>query len=218
MAIDAISGLQTIGQSAYDNGTIADNFDSFLQILTTQLQNQNPLDPLDTNQFTQQLVQFADVEQSIKANKNLEALIQMSAANTATAATGFLGKRVMIQSATQTLADGKAEWSYYASGAATGGTFTVRDETGKIVWTETKDIDAGRNSFVWNGRDDDGNIVQDGKYSLTVEGTNDDGDAISVSVEVAVTIDGIDFSGEEPILLAGDQGVPLSMVRAVLGV
>jgi flagellar basal-body rod modification protein FlgD len=217
MAIDAISGLTAVGQASNDKSGIADNFDAFLSILTTQLQNQNPLDPLDTNQFTQQLVQFAGVEQSIKQNKNLESLIQMSAANTATAAAGFIGKKVMIQSATQTLADGKAEWSYYSSGAATGGTFTVRDETGNVVWKETKDIDAGRNAFVWNGRNNDGDKVQDGKYTLTVEGTDDNGDALNVSVEVAVTIDGVDFSGDEPVLLVGDQGVPLSQVRAVLG-
>ena len=218
MAIDAISGLQSVGQSAYDSGGIADNFDAFLQILTTQLQNQNPLDPLDTNQFTQQLVQFADVEQSIKSNKNLEALIQMSAASTATAATSFIGKKVMIQSVTQTLENSRAEWSYYAGGAADGASFTVRDEAGNIVWTETKDIAAGRNSYVWNGRDDSGNIVPDGKYTLAVEGSDTDGNPVEVHVEVAVTIDGIDFSGPEPVLLVGDEGVPLSQVRAVLGI
>jgi flagellar basal-body rod modification protein FlgD len=217
MAIDTISSLTTLGQASADNTNIAGDFDAFLQILTSQLQNQNPLDPLDTNQFTQQLVQFAGVEQSIKQNENLEALIQMSAASTATAATSFIGKKVMIQSTVQSLEDGKAEWSYYSDGQANGATYTIRDDDGNVVWTETKDVQAGRNAYVWNGRDNDGNLVDDGKYSLTIEALDETGDPLEISVEVAVTIDGIDFSGEEPILLVGEEGVPLSQVRAVLG-
>ncbi len=218
MAIDTISSLTTLGQASSDNSNIAGDFDAFLQILTTQLQNQNPLDPLDTNQFTQQLVQFAGVEQSIKQNENLEALIQMSAASTATAATSFIGKKVMIQSTVQTLEDGKAEWSYYSSGQATGATYTIRDEDGNTVWTETKDVRSGRNPYVWNGRDNDGNRVDDGDYSLTIEATDENGDTMQISVEVSVVIDGVDYSGNEPVLLVGDQGVPLSQVTAVLGV
>lgn len=217
MAIDVISGLSSIGQAANDGSSIANNFDTFLQILTTQLQNQNPLDPLDTNQFTQQLVQFADVEQSIKANDNLEALIQMSAASTATSATNFVGKKVMVESTTQTLEDGKAEWSFYSRGTASDATFTIRDEGGSVIWTETKDIDAGRDSYLWNGRNNSGDTVPDGDYQLTIEGTDADGNDISVTVEVAKTIDGIDFSGSEPVLLAGEEGIPLSQITAVLG-
>jgi len=213
----ASSTTATSSGSSSALNKLSGNFDTFLQLLTTQLKNQNPLDPLDTNQFTQQLVQFADVEQSIKQNKNLESLIQMSAANNATAAASFIGKKVMIQSASQTLEDGKANWSYFAKGSATGGTFTVRDEAGNVVWTETKDIDSGRNEYVWNGHDNNGDKVQDGKYTLTIEGADENGDAVDVSVEVAVTIDGVDFSGTEPVLLVGDVGVPLSQVTAVLG-
>ena len=74
-----------------DRKTIAGNFDAFLLLLTTQLQNQNPLDPLDTNQFTQQLVQFAQVEQQINMNQSLSSLIALQSATQASAALGFLG-------------------------------------------------------------------------------------------------------------------------------
>jgi flagellar basal-body rod modification protein FlgD len=201
-----------------DRAGIADNFDAFLQMLTTQLQNQNPLDPLDTNQFTQQLVQFSGVEQSIKTNENLEALIQVSAANIATAATSFIGKKVMIQSTTTNLKDGAAEWSYAAGSGATNATFTVRDEAGNVVWTEDKAISGGRDTFKWNGFDDDGNKLDDGRYTLTVEATDAEGETVATAIEVSVVIDGVDFSGTEPVLLVGDEGIPLSQVTAVLGV
>lgn len=217
MYLNAIANL-TGGSSARDRTSIANNFDTFLSLLTTQLRNQNPLDPLDTNQFTQQLVQFSSVEQQIKTNSNLESMIQLSAAHTATQAASFIGKKVMIQSTTTDLKDGKAEWSYAAGTGATNATFTVRDSAGSIVWSETRSISPGRHDFAWNGRDSDGKAMPEGKYTLTVEATNDAGDTIQSVVEVAAIIDGIDFTGSEPVLLVGDSGILLSDVRAVLGV
>lgn len=217
MALDAISNLNIYGQASADRALIADNFDTFLSLLTTQLQNQNPLDPLDTNQFTQQLVQFSEVEQSIKSNENLEALLQVSAANIATAATSFIGKKVMIQSTTTDLKDSNAEWSYATGSGATNAKFTVRDEAGNVVWSEQKDVAAGRNTYAWKGFDNDGNQLDDGQYTLTIEATNSEGDEVATAIEVSVMIDGVDFSGTEPILLVGDKGVPLSQVTAVLG-
>ena len=75
--VDSVSGTSATSGSGLANSrkTIADNFDTFLQLLTTQLKNQNPLDPLDTNQFTAQLVQFSGVEQQLKTNEFLEALL-----------------------------------------------------------------------------------------------------------------------------------------------
>src|SRR5580658_5260093 len=70
---------------------LAGNFDTFLQLLTTQLQNQNPLDPLDTNQFTQQLVEFASVEQQINTNTNLQTMISLQPATEATSALQLVG-------------------------------------------------------------------------------------------------------------------------------
>src|SRR5438132_211559 len=93
---------------AVDKQTIAGNFNTFLQLLTTQLKNQNPLDPLDTNQFTQQLVQFAQVEQQINMNQSLSALIALQTATQASAAMGFLGSTVVVNGDTSALTAGKA--------------------------------------------------------------------------------------------------------------
>src|SRR5438034_10626821 len=96
---------------AVDKQTIAGNFDTFLKLLTTQLKNQNPLDPLDTNQFTQQLVQFAQVEQQLKSNDQLAALVSLQKTAQATAALGFVGQTVGVDGNTAPLADGKATWN-----------------------------------------------------------------------------------------------------------
>src|SRR5437870_7013447 len=94
------------------NKTIADNFQTFLTLLTTQLKNQNPLDPLDTNQFTQQLVQFAQVEQQLKQNEQLGTLISIEKSAQATTALAFVGSTVAVDGQTAALKNGSATWSF----------------------------------------------------------------------------------------------------------
>src|SRR6201985_3129768 len=93
-----------------DQSTIAGNFQTFLTLLTTQLQNQNPLDPLDTNQFTQQLVQFAGVEQQLKTNDQLQSLITLQQTAQSTQALGFVGKVAVVDGSTATLSNSSAVW------------------------------------------------------------------------------------------------------------
>src|ERR1700716_2712688 len=90
---------------------IADNFQTFLTLLTTQLQNQNPLDPLDTNQFTQQLVQFAGVEQQLKSNDQLKSLIEIEKSAQATAALAYVGKTAAVDGSTAALSKSSATWN-----------------------------------------------------------------------------------------------------------
>src|SRR3990170_788928 len=97
----------TSGAEGTDRASIANNFDQFLTLLTTQLKNQSPLDPLDTNQFTAQLVQFAGVEQQLKTNETLTSLLSLNAAGTATSAVGFIGSTITADGATTRLEDDK---------------------------------------------------------------------------------------------------------------
>src|SRR3569833_3376770 len=104
--------------SSTAGGTIAGNFQTFLTLLTTQLQNQNPLDPLDTNQFTQQLVQFAGVEQQLKMNDQLTTLVSIPQTTQATAALGFVGKTVAIDGSAAQLKNGQARGAGAGPGPA----------------------------------------------------------------------------------------------------
>jgi hypothetical protein len=97
--------------NALDKTEIAGNFTTFLQLLTTQLKNQNPLDPLDTNQFTQQLVQFAQVEQQRKSNDQLSSLVSLEKSAQATTALAYVGATVVVDGSTAQLTGGNANWS-----------------------------------------------------------------------------------------------------------
>ena len=92
----ASSSSSSSSATGVDSKTLASNFTTFLQLLTTQLKNQNPLDPLDTNQFTQQLVQFAQVEQQLKSNDQLAALVSLQKTAQQTQALGFVGMTVAV--------------------------------------------------------------------------------------------------------------------------
>src|ERR1041384_6896194 len=106
--------------SGLDGDTIAGNFQTFLTLLTTQLKNQNPLDPLDTNQFTAQLVQFAQVEQQLKSNDQLASLVSLQQTAQNTQALQFVGETVGVNGATAALSNGQATWNLNVPQDATG--------------------------------------------------------------------------------------------------
>ena len=194
--------------------SIANNFDQFLTLLTTQLRNQNPLDPLDTNQFTQQLVQFAGVEQQLKQNETLTALLGVSKATTGASAIGFVGQTVTADGAATQLKDGKAEWKLNASKGGTG-TVTIKDSSGKVVYSGTKTLTAGDQTYSWDGKTSTGAAAPDGEYTITVDGKDISGAAITVKTEITGKVDGIDFSTAVPTLLIGAIKVPLDKVKSV---
>ncbi len=217
MPVSPLSALSQIGQGSANkaDSTIAGDFDTFLQLLTTQLQNQNPLEPLDTNQFTEQLVQFSSVEQEIKSNKNLEQLIALSGANAFTGVVSYIGKEVTAEGATTNLSDGKASWSFSLTKDAPDTTLTIRNSAGSIVKTESVAGKFGANPFVWDGRSDAGNTVPNGLYTLTVESKDADDNFVSATTTVKGVVEGVDLTSNEPLLRVNGTTIKLSSVKAI---
>src|ERR1700756_4166435 len=91
---------------------LSGNFSTFLTLLTTQLKNQDPTSPMDSNQFTQQLVEYSQVEQQINTNTNLTTLISQGTTNAAAMTSSYLGKNVSITNGNASLSSGKANWTY----------------------------------------------------------------------------------------------------------
>ena len=137
--------------NALNNTEIASNFTEFLQLLTTQLKNQDPLSPLDTNQFTQQLVSFSQVEQAIDTNKNLQTLIALQNASQTVSALPLVGRTIEYADGTAPLANGQASFSYTLPSNAAAATLAVVDANGKTVFTRTAETAAGRHGFTWDG-------------------------------------------------------------------
>lgn len=194
---------------------LAGNFDSFLLLLTTQLKNQSPLDPLDTNQFTQQLVQFASVEQQLRSNETLNALLTSVKTSATSNAASFIGKQVTADGATTRLSNGRAQWTINPTRAATKAEITIRDSKGSVVANQTKSLASGPQTFDWNGRTLTDAVAPDGDYTITVVGRDASGQTVSVKTEVAGRVDAVDMSGDAPELVIGSTRVPLAQVKAI---
>lgn len=216
MSISSISGNGSAGSSvASSKQTAAQNFDTFLSILTTQLKNQNPLDPLDTNQFTQQLVQFSSVEQQLKSNEFLEALVMANKSSSITQGVAFVGKEVTASTTMGVLKDGHASWQYNAASTADKSTITVKDAAGNVVYTTDAAIEGGPGRFDWDGLDSTGQQVKDGPYQISIDARDASGGYITVNTQMAGVVDGVDFSGDEPYLLIGGSRVAMGSVLSV---
>jgi flagellar basal-body rod modification protein FlgD len=194
---------------------LSSNFNTFLQLLTTQLQNQDPLSPMDSNQFTQQLVEFSQVEQQINTNSNLQNLLSLSQSQTNNIAMGFLGKNVVLSDGTATLTNGAADWTYGLNNTSASTSLTVTDSNGKVVYTAKGETASGTHDFAWNGKDNSGNQLPDGVYSLTVSAVASDGTAVGSSIASKGLVTGIDLSGTSPQLVIGTTEVPLSSASLV---
>lgn len=215
-----IAGIaSTTTQSTTDRTRLSDNYDTFLVLLTAQLQNQDPLAPMDSTQFTQQLVQYSQVEQQIRTNEQLSSLVLQYQAASAGAALSYLGKDAIIEADETYLAGGAANWAYNLPSTAETLTIQVRDASGRLVYRdETQPRTAGEHLFSWNGTKTDGSTATDGVYSITITARNAAGEAITPTINVRETIMGVDFSGATPLVITPSGTRGLDTIRSVLDV
>ena len=215
MAVNGVGGASG-ASSALTNSRqgIADNFDTFLSILTTQLRNQNPLDPMDTNAFTQQLVQFTGVEQQLKTNQFLEAMMLANQNAGSSQAVGYIGKEITASGTKSELVNGEARW-HFAVDEPAQITVQVKDANGAVVFQKEGNVAKGESVFNWNGIGTDGSDKPDGTYSINIQARNADGKLIEVATEMTGEVTGVDLTGSEPILLVGTARVNMSAVLSV---
>jgi flagellar basal-body rod modification protein FlgD len=194
--------------------SIANNFDTFLLLLTTQLKNQNPLDPLDTNQFTQQLVQFAGVEQQIRTNESLEALVNLNKASQLSTAMGYVGATVTADGATSALKDGVATW-YVTAPRSASATINISDSTGNVVFTTDATLDSGTSGFTWDGKMSNGQNAPAGQYTIKINAKDASGQGVTISTQFSGVVDAVDLSGDQPLLLIGTALVSMDKIKSV---
>jgi flagellar basal-body rod modification protein FlgD len=209
------SAVTNSGTASVAKDTLASNFMTFLQLLTTQLRNQNPLDPLDTNQFTQQLVQFAQVEQQLKSNDQLSALVSLQQTAQSTQALGFVGHTVAIDGQTARLANGQAGWSFNSPKPAAA-TINILNATGATVYSGSFSLNAGVQNFVWDGRNTSGALQPEGDYKMTITAKDASGQSVSVSTEIQGIVDSVDLSQNPPILNVGGTDYTLDKIKRVV--
>ncbi|MBU6405641.1 MAG: flagellar hook capping protein [Alphaproteobacteria bacterium] len=200
-ALSQAAGAAARSQSQPDNAAAASrtslgsNFDTFLRLLTAQIQNQDPLAPMDATQFTQQLVQFSQVEQQIRTNEQMEALVTATRASQTAGALTYLGRMVEIDSdvAGVLTAGDDVSWEMAFSEPAMRATARVHDASGRIIFEQSLGAQAGRTGFAWDGTTTAGNPAPAGVYRLSIAATNAEGTAIAPAIRVNETVTGVSF-------------------------
>jgi flagellar basal-body rod modification protein FlgD len=212
-ATSSSSGGGTLSSTA--NTTLAGNFQTFLTLLTTQLQNQNPLDPLDTNQFTSQLVQFASVEQELKTNDQLTTLVSLQQTAQSTQALTFVGKTAVVDGSTAALTNSSATWDISVPSNANVNV-SITNSSGQTVYSNSYAVTAGNNqAFGWDGKGNDGTQWPDGQYTMTATAADSAGNTVAVSTQIQGVVNSVDLTQSPPLLSINGQTYTINQIKSI---
>lgn len=218
MTIDATSAAaatSAASSAATDQTKLTGDLNRFLTLLVTQLQNQDPLEPLDANQFTSQLVQFASVEQQINQNANLEKLLTAQSEGTMASAVGYLGATVEVAGNALPLQNGSADASYSLPKQAKQAVAVVQNAAGQTVYTQAVDTAAGRHAFHWDGTTSAGKRAADGTYSLHIVAKSSTGETLTATQTWLGQVTGLGNGSSGTLLRIGSGSVPLADVQSI---
>lgn len=206
------SGLSS--STATSVASLSENYELFLSVLTAQLQNQNPLDPTDTDEMTSQLVNYAQVEQQILSNSYLENLVLATNNESASVALSLVGMEVTYNAEDLSWSSGDTlSWSYDVPADVAGVTIQVLDEDGNVVYAEAASSDEGSYTFDWSGTKTSGATVSEGTYSLNIVATDADGESVTVTPNTTSVVKQVDWSdGSAQLIMTNGATVSLSNI------
>ena len=213
LAVNALANSEA--KTANSSNKLAKDLDSFLLLLTSQLKNQDPLSPMDSTEFTNQLTQFAQVEQQINMNAGLNNLIGLTQQSIASNAVNYIGKTVEAESSQVPLSGGNLKAAYGLAGEAKSVNVVVRDDTGNIVFTKPGKITKGVHEFTWDGKDSMGIQLKDGTYTLSVTAMDGTDKPVDNYVTAFGKVTGVTTINGLTVLLLDKVGVPIDKILSV---
>lgn len=207
--VNSINGYVTSGSTSSSNSSsqqLSADMNTFLTLLTTQLKYQDPLDPMDTAEFTNQLVQYSSVEQAIQTNKKLDSLLSMNIANLGAQAVSYIGKVAQVLGDVMPLDGGVAKATYTLDKDVSTAVITVKDLQGNIVYSEEAEKTAGTHEFTWNGKDKNGNQLPDDAYVISVSTTVPSGETkANVTTTIFGKVTGVASDSDGVYIGLGDK-------------
>lgn len=213
--INGVPFTTATSSSITDSASLAETFDTFLTLLTTQLQHQDPLDPMDTNEFTSQLVEFTGVEQAMSTNKKLDQLIALQNDTQLNDAVGYIDKTVSADGIILMLQGGESTITYDLGGNAAQANILVIDEQGNTVRTISGDTGVGHHEVTWDGLDDDGDPLEDGLYGFLVTAIDGDNQPVPLVQGTSGRVTGVKLVDGAVTLEIGELEIALNDVLAI---
>lgn len=199
------------------NDKLANDFDSFLNLLVTQLEHQDPLEPMKSQEFTNQLVQFSSVEQQLATNDKLDKLLNLQNGSRAGTAVNYIGRQVEAESSQLRLNDGDARFAYELDDNAANAVIQIANGEGNVVRTLEVDPTAGRHEVTWDGTNDSGDSVADGAYTMNLLAVDSKDKTVQGSTSMIGTVTGVETTGDGVTLSIGDIDVGLDDVQSIHG-
>jgi flagellar basal-body rod modification protein FlgD len=198
MTVTAVNNAtnNATAQTGDASALLSQDYTTFLKLLTTQLQNQDPTQPMDSSQFTQQLVQFSNVEQQIAANKKLQNIIDLQNAGAAQQALNYLGKIGEVAGNGIPLVNGAGAFSYQLSTVATQNSVQILDANGNVVRTVEGSTNTAKHVVTWDGTNDAGTQLPDGLYTFKVVPTRTDGTAVTATTTTYGVINSVQTNSD----------------------
>lgn len=208
----------TAGGVITDSKSLQQTYSQFLTLLTTQLQHQDPTSPMDTAQFTSQLVSFSQVEQQLKTNADLDKLVSSSGNNQTSLGLSYIGLNVDVQGSNFDFDPSKfssVTLSYNLPSTPATNKINIVDQHGNVVYSTNGALSSGNNTVSWNGNDNNGNPVPAGTYSIQVTALDATQNPIAATTQVPGQVTGMQTASDGTVeLQVGSQLVPISSVTA----
>ncbi|MCA3753536.1 MAG: flagellar hook assembly protein FlgD [Phenylobacterium sp.] len=195
---------------------LATSYDTFMKLLTAQIKNQDPLAPMDGNQFTQQLVQMTGVQQQLYSNDLLKQLVTNSGTGMSEAVS-VIGREITAASDKAIVTAGEAKWNYNLAKDAASVKIEVLDSQGRLVAVSTPtNVQAGDRTFTWDGTDLNGvKRANGGEYRLKITPLDGSGATVVSKVFQRGVVTAVEQVDGQPVLSIGGAKVPWSAVTSV---
>ncbi|MBI4969287.1 MAG: flagellar hook assembly protein FlgD [Rhodospirillales bacterium] len=204
-------------KAAQSKDKLAKDMNQFLTLLTSQLKHQDPLSPMDSTQFTNQLVQFANVEQHIASNANLEKLIKLQQSSIAMSSVSYIGKTIEAETTGLPLQGGQAHFTYeFSGGTPAQATAAIYNDSGTVVRTFLLDTGSGTHAIDWDGKDQLGTQLPDGAYRVNVTAVAaQDSKEVASKILTTGKVTGVSTASGDVTLSLGGVVVPVEKVSSI---
>ena len=215
-AASAAAAATTTSNSTNSLTKLGTDFNSFLTLLTTQLKNQSPDSPVDANQFTQQLVEFAGVQQQVNTNTTLTSILAALKGDQISSASSYVGTTIKATGSQGALVNGTAKFGYTLPTGGGAPAVTITNSAGQVVFNGTGSSNAGDNFVSWDGTNSNtGAKSPDGVYSISVKATDANGKSLTATPFIAGTVDSASINNGEVDVGIGSLLVPTSSITSV---
>lgn len=204
-------------KSQQSGSALAQDFDDFLTLLTTQLQNQDPLSPMDSSEFTNQLVQFSQVEQQIRTNSNLETLVTLQDLSLTSIALGYIGMNVEVAGNEFQYEEGQGAYDFaytLPKGGASSVEVSIYDDQNQLITKFVGPRNGGKNGVTWDGKNKDGAPADSGDYRVSVKALDAEGKQITAQTSITVLIDGIETVNGQLLMTSKDLLIPFGSITS----